>query len=193
MTTRRRAAGPAGDPAGLALFDTAIGRCGVAWRGEAIVGVQLPEGSDAATLGRLATKAGVTPTETDPPSVVLDAVAGMMALLDGDDVDLGWVTVAAEHPDPLHRAVWDVTRTIPRGSVLTYGAVADRIGRPGAAQAVGRALGANPCPIVIPCHRVVGADGALTGFSAAGGTETKRRMLLIEDCPAVAPSLFDDW
>ena len=74
---------------------------------------------------------------------------------------------------------------------MTYGQVAEAVGAPGRAQAVGRAMARNPTPIVVPCHRVLGANRALTGFSADGGIDTKRRMLLIEGSVDVAPTLFD--
>lgn len=79
-----------------------------------------------------------------------------------------------------YQAVWKACAEIPRGQVRTYGWIARRIGRPKAARAVGQALGKNPFSPLIPCHRVVGADGKLTGFSAAGGVARKRRMLLKE-------------
>ncbi|MDH3680280.1 MAG: methylated-DNA--[protein]-cysteine S-methyltransferase [Acidimicrobiia bacterium] len=175
---------------GAALFYTAIGGCGVAWRGDAVAAVQIPERSRSETLRRLT---GGFPALVDHPvpRAIGEAIDAMVALLDGDDVDLRPIEVDVGSPAPFDEAVWGVTRSIPRGSSLTYGQVAERIGQPGAAQAVGRSLGANPCPIVIPCHRVLGADGQLVGFSAHGGVETKRRMLLIEGCPAVPPSLFD--
>ena len=87
-----------------------------------------------------------------------------------------------------HRRVYAAARTIPPGETWSYGEVAERIGERGGAQAVGQALGRNPFPIVVPCHRVLAADGALRGFSAPGGTATKRRMLEIEG--AAAPALF---
>ena len=74
---------------------------------------------------------------------------------------------------------------------MTYGQIATRLGQPGAAQAVGRALGDNPYPIVVPCHRVLAADGSMHGFSAPGGVNTKRRMLQIEGAIAAdQPTLF---
>jgi methylated-DNA-[protein]-cysteine S-methyltransferase len=86
-----------------------------------------------------------------------------------------------------------VARAIPLGEVLTYGQVAARLGDEGAARAVGRALGRNPFPIVVPCHRVIAAGGRLGGFSAEGGATTKRRMLVIEGAlPPTPPTLFDD-
>jgi len=79
---------------------------------------------------------------------------------------------------PFERSVWEELRRIPFGETRSYGEIAQAIGRPGAARAVGRANGANPIPIVVPCHRVIGADGSLTGFG--GGLEAKSRLLEIE-------------
>lgn len=76
------------------------------------------------------------------------------------------------------RRVWRLLAAIPHGETRTYGELAQQLGRPGAARAVGRANATNPLPIVVPCHRVVGADGTLTGF--AGGVEFKRRLLRLE-------------
>ena len=115
----------------------------------------------------------------------------MAALLEGRRDQLLDIELDLDDIGPFERSVYEVTRAIPPGETLTYGEVARRIGEPGAARAVGQALGANPLPIVIPCHRVLGAGGQLVGFSANGGTETKRRMLLIEGATAVPPSLFD--
>ncbi|MFA6092264.1 MAG: MGMT family protein [Elusimicrobiota bacterium] len=76
-----------------------------------------------------------------------------------------------------YRAVWKACAEIPKGQVRTYGWVARRIGKPKAARAVGQALGKNPFAPIVPCHRVVGADGSMTGFSARGGIAAKRRLL----------------
>ena len=81
---------------------------------------------------------------------------------------------------PFYQAVWKACAQIPKGEVRTYGWIARRIGKPGSARAVGQALGKNPFAPTIPCHRVVGADGKLTGYSATGGVAKKRRMLLKE-------------
>ncbi len=85
-----------------------------------------------------------------------------------------------ENYPPFYQKVWRVCAEIPRGQVRTYGWVARRIGSPKAARAVGQALGKNPFAPTIPCHRVVGADGSLTGFSAKGGLAAKRRLLKSE-------------
>ncbi|MEK7747390.1 MAG: MGMT family protein [Elusimicrobiota bacterium] len=81
---------------------------------------------------------------------------------------------------PFCRKVWRACAEIPKGQVRTYGWIARRIGSPKAARAVGQALGKNPFAPAIPCHRVVGADGSLTGFSAKGGLAAKRRLLVAE-------------
>lgn len=103
----------------------------------------------------------------------------------------------AGDPVPLHdalsprvgtefqRRVWAVTRAIPRGQTRTYGAVARELGRPRSARAVGQALAANPCPVVVPCHRVVGTGGDLRGFG--GGIEWKVRLLQLEGCRLGGP------
>ncbi len=176
---------------GTRLFNTAIGRCGVAWIGDAVSAVQIPESSDDVTLGRLTAKGNAPATSSRPPASIVSAIEAMSALLEGEVVDLNFIDIELGSPPAFEAAVWEITRTIPVGSSLTYGQVAKQMGQPGAARSVGRALGANPCPIVVPCHRVLGADGSMVGFSASGGIETKRRMLLIERCPAVPPSLFD--
>jgi len=96
----------------------------------------------------------------------------------------GAVPVAFRGGTPFQQRVWEELRSIPRGETLTYGELAARIGRPGAARAVGSAVARNPVAIVVPCHRVVGADGSLTGY--AGGLERKRTLLAIEGAVAGA-------
>jgi O-6-methylguanine DNA methyltransferase len=81
---------------------------------------------------------------------------------------------------PFQQRVWAVIAKIPRGQVRTYRWIGVEIGRPEAVRAIGQAVGANPIPLLIPCHRVVGSDGALVGFSAAGGMNLKAKMLEIE-------------
>ncbi|HUC12861.1 MAG TPA: methylated-DNA--[protein]-cysteine S-methyltransferase [Acidimicrobiales bacterium] len=167
------------DDEGFALFDTPIGCCAIAWGPGGIRALELPEETEAETRERVCLR---TPgaTETAPPpeiQVVIDAVAGQLG---GKDDDLGWVRLDMEGLPPFHRKVYEVARTIPGGSVLTYGEVARRAGAPRAARAVGQALGCNPFPLVVPCHRVVAAGGRLGGFSAYGGTSTKERLLAIE-------------
>jgi methylated-DNA-[protein]-cysteine S-methyltransferase len=170
-----------------AMFDTALGRCAIAWGPRGIAGVELPGRDDRATRRRIA-RALPGATEAAPPADVARAIEEIVALFEGERRDLAAVVLDMEDVPEFDRRVYEVARTVPPGATITYGDIAARVGEPGAAQAVGRALGSNPFPIVVPCHRVVAADGSLRGFSAYGGIETKRRMLAIEG--AGAPTLF---
>jgi methylated-DNA-[protein]-cysteine S-methyltransferase len=174
---------------GFALFETAIGRCGVGWTGSGIAAVALPESSPERTRARVLRRLPGAVESVQPPQVAR-VVEAMVALLAGEPADLSAAVLDLAGVPDFHRQVYEVTRSIPVGSTLSYGQVASRVGAPAAAQAVGQALGANPCPIVVPCHRVLASDGSLRGFSAEGGVETKRRMLLAEGATVVAPSLF---
>jgi methylated-DNA-[protein]-cysteine S-methyltransferase len=164
---------------GYAIFDTAIGRCGIAWSERGIVAVQLPEANETATRARVRRRLPGA-CEAMPPPFVASAIAGIIALLDGEAPDFADVAIDLDGIPPFNRRVYAIAQTIPRGSTLSYGEVATRLGDPGAARAVGQALGENPIPVVIPCHRVLAAHGKMGGFSAPGGTATKRRLLTIE-------------
>jgi methylated-DNA-[protein]-cysteine S-methyltransferase len=82
---------------------------------------------------------------------------------------------------PFERRVWNALRKIPHGKTVSYGDIAAKIGQPKACRAVGLANGRNPIPIVVPCHRVIGSNGSLTGYG--GGLDTKRRLLELEGVP----------
>ena len=176
--------------AGFALFDTAIGRCALAWTEAGIVAVSLPEASPDVTRRRIRARLPGS-TEQPPPAGIQQTIDRIVAMLDGAADDLADVELDLSGAGEFDRAVYQVTRGIPPGATLSYGAVAARLQQPGAARAVGRALGNNPCPIIIACHRVVAADGSMHGFSANGGVATKRRMLQLEGAlPADQPTLF---
>ena len=164
---------------GCCLFETAIGPCGIAWTESALAAVQLPETSDEGTLQRLLRYTGDAPVLA-PPAFVRTAIARIQALLRGAADDLADLPLAMEGVPDFQQRVYAVTRAIPPGEVLTYGEVARRVGEPGAARAVGQALGHNPFAPVVPCHRVLAAGGKSGGFSAEGGALTKLRMLEIE-------------
>lgn len=179
---------------GFALFETAIGPCGIAWDGRGTIrAVQLPSTSAPATGTRLRRRCPEA-VEAVPPPAVQDAIDRITALLRGEPRDLSGIPLDMADLPPFHRRVYEVARTIPPGATLTYGAVAARLGEPPmAARDVGEALGANPFPLLVPCHRVTAADGRLGGFSAPGGAATKRRLLRIEGAPAVGTlDLFED-
>ena len=179
-------------PPGIALFETAIGSCGVAWNEAGLLGVHLPQASAAKTYAGLSRRHPGA-VQADPPPSVRRAIEAMIALLAGEPRDLAEIVLDMSAVGPFEADVYRVARVIPPGSTSTYGEVAARLGDPGAARAVGQALGRNPWPIVVPCHRVLGADGKVGGFSAPGGVETKLRMLTIERARVgEEPSLFDD-
>jgi methylated-DNA-[protein]-cysteine S-methyltransferase len=90
------------------------------------------------------------------------------------------LAVDLRHLTPFQRRVLQAAQAVPRGEVSTYGQIARRIGRPRSARAVGQALGSNPVPIVIPCHRILASDGGLGGYSGRGGIRTKRQLLQLE-------------
>jgi len=164
---------------GFALFDTAIGRCGVAWGERGVAGIQLPEAGERETRARMLQRFP-TAAEITPPPEVHRAIDCIAALLRGEVSDLSTIALDMEQVPSFHRRVYEAARTIPPGMTLSYGDIAARVGAPGAARAVGQALGRNPFPIVVPCHRVLAAGGKIGGFSAQGGVTTKRRMLAIE-------------
>ncbi len=166
------------------LFDTAIGRCGVAWGSQGIVGVQLPEARESATRARMLRRFPDA-REAAPPRDVQRAVDGIVALLRGDEadgagIDLSAIALDMDGVPDFHRRVYEVARAIPVGATASYGEIAERMGAPGAARAVGQALGRNPFAIVVPCHRVLAAGAKVGGFSATGGVVTKLRLLSIE-------------
>ena len=177
---------------GFALFDTAIGRCGIAWGERGLLCVQLPEARDASTRARVLQRCPDA-REALPPPDVRRAIDGIVALLRGEAIDLSSVALDMDRVPASHRRVYEVARTIPPGATLTYGEIARRIGAPGESRAVGQALGRNPFPLVVPCHRVIAAGGKVGGFSAHGGVTTKRRLLSIEKARMhQTPMLFDD-
>jgi methylated-DNA-[protein]-cysteine S-methyltransferase len=176
---------------GLALFATAIGACGIVWKEGALLGVQLPEADERALRARLQRDYPGVP-EAEPPAWVRQAIARIQALLCGAADDLADLPLDMRRVPPFNRRVYEITRAIPPGRTLTYGQVAQRLGEPGAARAVGQALGHNPFAPVIPCHRVLAARSGAGGFSAEGGVATKLRMLQIEKAQlGREPGLFD--
>lgn len=176
---------------GAAFFETAIGLCGIVWSERGIAGAQLPEDDAKAARSRLLRRFPGA-RETKPPTDVEAVIADIVALLGGKPVDLSTTPLDMRDVPDFHRRVYDVARAIPPGATLTYGEIAKRLGDPGAARAVGQALGLNPIPIIVPCHRVLAASGRTGGFSANGGVTTKMRMLTIERATTSdAPSLFE--
>ena len=175
----------------FAIFDSAIGPCGIVWGERGISGVQLPMGSEEKTRKRIHQRNGEV-TEAPPPAEVQRAIDGMIELLAGKPNDLSDVTLDLDGVPEFNRGVYDIARKIPPGKTMTYGDIAKKLGGVELSRDVGQALGRNPCPIVVPCHRVLAAGNKPGGFSARGGVETKLKMLAIEGAAVNhTPSLFD--
>lgn len=178
---------------GFTVFDTAIGACALVWGESGIVGAFLPE-RDAGALRARVVKKFPDAAEAEPPPSVAATVAGIVALMAGEKPDLSDAPLDLSATPPFHQRVYVLARTIPPGQTMTYGEIAEALGEPReAARAVGEAMGRNPCPILMPCHRVLGAGGKPGGFSAPGGVETKLKMLQIEGAKVgETPTLFDE-
>ena len=175
--------------AGSSTCQTAFGWVGVAWSDQGLTAITLPAPTEAEALGQLP----VPGAPASAPRQGLDIPALLQKLRDYFE---GQPVTFNEPLDPtpgtdFQRRVWVLTREIPRGQTRTYGELARMAGSPGAARAVGQAMARNPWPIIVPCHRVVGSDGGLTGFG--GGVEMKRRMLQMEGAPIVDQPLLDGF
>lgn len=168
------------------LFDTAFGCCALAWSTHGLTAVRLPDASAALTRARLrmqlpqAQEWRATEGGAEAPDFVAAAVAAIQAHLAGQPRDLREVPLDLRGVQDFECRVYAATRAIDPGHTCSYGEMARRISEPAAMRAVGQALGHNPWPLVIPCHRVLAAGGRLGGFSAPGGSETKRRLLVLE-------------
>jgi methylated-DNA-[protein]-cysteine S-methyltransferase len=165
--------------ASVALFETAIGFCGIAWTEHGVCRVQLPEQNAEATRARLQRRLHDV-RETVPSDVVRQTIEDIAALLAGRGSDLSDVPLDLQGVPTFHQRVYAAARRIRPGATASYGDIAVQLGEPGAARAVGHALGRNPVPLIVPCHRVLAAGGKFGGFSAFGGVATKMRLLAIE-------------
>jgi len=172
------------------LFETAIGPYAVVWTARGIAGVQLHDRSEAATRARVLRRFPGA-RESTPPAAVQEAIESMTALLAGEPRDLGAIVIDDGAIPAFNRRVYAVARKIPHGQTMTYGEIAERLGDKTLAREVGQAMGENPTPIIMPCHRVLAAGGKTGGFSAPGGVVTKLQLLTIEGAQPGGPTLFD--
>jgi len=172
------------DSPGFAQFATPIGTCALAWGAGGIIGVALPGVNPTSAMARLH-RCFPDGAPAPPPAAIAAAIARIAAVLAGGRDDFADLPLDLGRASVFEGEVYRETRAIPAGETASYGVIAARLGDSGLARAVGQALGRNPWPIVIPCHRVTGADGRMGGFSAPGGRATKLRLLEIEG--ALAP------
>jgi methylated-DNA-[protein]-cysteine S-methyltransferase len=164
---------------GMARFETPLGVMGLVWSEVGLVATVLPEPRGENTLRRMRRRFPHVP-ELPPPPRVQGAIDAIAELLRGARRDLREIALDLGDVPELHRRIYEVARTIAPGRTLSYGEIAERLGDKGLAREVGAAMARNRFAIVVPCHRVLGADGKLGGFSAPGGLETKLRLLSIE-------------
>ena len=174
-----------------AIFDSGVGRCGIAWSDAGIVGVQLPESREIETRRRLF-RLYPEAREQRPPLMVEVAIEGIVALLRGEVSDLSDVTLDMAGISTFNQRVYEFTRTIPRGETRTYSEIASHMRRAGAELSVAQAIGKNPFMIIVPCHRVLEAGHYADKISPFGGTISKRHLLSIEgNRPIASKTLFD--
>ena len=169
------------------LFETAIGWAGLAWADKGLVGVHLPD-ADPELSRRSFLRKFPDAVEAPPTPAIDKVIADICKLLTGKSVDLLDAPIDIARVPEFNAKVYAIARAIPPGETLTYGEIATRLGDKLLARDVGAAMGANPWPIVVPCHRVTAAGGKLGGFSARGGSSTKLKLLTIEGAAiATAP------
>ncbi|MCP1836682.1 methylated-DNA-[protein]-cysteine S-methyltransferase [Bradyrhizobium sp. USDA 4524] len=176
---------------GYTIFDTAIGRCGIAWGELGVAGVQLPELREIETRKRLF-KLYPDAREMRPPEEVAVAIEGIAATLRGGIGDLAGVALDMSGIPAFNARVYQFVRTIPRGETRTYDEVASALRASGAVYSVAQALGRNPFMVMVPCHRVLEAGNYADRISPNGGSISKRRLLSIEGAqPTTSKTLFD--
>ena len=161
------------------LFETEIGPLGLAWSAQGLTRIQLPEKDRAATARRLLGRCpdAVASSAEEAPTDVLRQLESYAA---GERVDFADVRLDLTGIDDFGQSIYRAARAVSWGETTTYGSLAKQVGAPDAARAVGGAMGRNPIPIIIPCHRVLASGGKPGGFSAYGGVLTKERLLALE-------------
>lgn len=162
------------------IFATALGFAGIAWTDAGLTRLCLPQARREPIAQQLFRHGDVADAQSEPPQWVAEAMASISAYAEGKRTEFDSVPVDLAGMDAFHLAIYAATRALAYGQTTTYGELAKRAGHAGLARETGAALGANPVPLVIPCHRVLAAGGRIGGFSAPGGAATKERMLALE-------------
>jgi len=176
---------------GYCIFDTGIGRCGIAWGELGVMGVQLPEAREIDTRRRLF-QLFPDAREQRPPENIESAIEGITSLLRGADCDLSEVTLDMTGIPAFNQRVYTFARTIPRGETRTYAEVASALRASGAVYSVAQAIARNPFMIIVPCHRVLEAGHYADKISPNGGAISKRRLLSVEGTrTTTSKTLFD--
>jgi methylated-DNA-[protein]-cysteine S-methyltransferase len=169
---------------GQTVFETALGFVGIAWSGAGLTRLCLFQ-RDRAAIERRLERLGLAgdgdrSTEDDAPEWVAKLIRDIRAYAEGEDIDFSGVPVDLAGVDDFRLAIYDAARKLAFGQTTTYGELARLAGHAGLPRETGQALGSNPVPLVIPCHRILAAGGKIGGFSAPGGSTTKEKMLALE-------------
>jgi methylated-DNA-[protein]-cysteine S-methyltransferase len=164
---------------GMMVYGSPIGFGAISWIGDQIDALELPCKSAVLAYSRLRVRVGDRPS-LNPPPYIAEIALRIAKHLSGAPDPFRDLHIPSKGSSPFAKNVYAALRDVPPGKTITYGALAASIGKPGAAQAVGRAVGANPIPLLIPCHRVLPASGGYGGFSAQEGVALKEKLLQIE-------------
>lgn len=161
-------------------FDTEIGLCALAWENDMLIYSYLPR-KNIESLNDIINKNinGVIHS-TEIPDWVEKLMREIQSHINGDLKLFDWVKLSTDKYTNFQKSVWNETCKIPAGKTLSYKEIAININSPNSARAVGQALGSNPFPIIVPCHRVLAMNKKIGGFSAYDGQTTKRKLLTIE-------------
>lgn len=165
------------------IFPTDFGHCGMLWTGRGLAGFGLPVDDAALALEHL-TRRRPEARAAAPDGAMAALVESVRRYFAGERTDFSAVDLDMPDIDPFGQAIYAAARRLGYGETTTYGALCARAGYPGAARETGTAMGRNPVPLIVPCHRVMAAGGKLGGFSAHGGVAVKRRMLALEGARA---------
>ena len=162
-------------------FETPLGWIAIFVEDDVVCRLTMGHSSSSDALKAIFPAGGSSAPCVEPEGPLVER---LRACADGRAEDFSDVLVDTSYLTPLGQAVFDRCRQIPHGHTRTYGELAADVGRPGAARAVGQFMASNRTPILVPCHRVVGAGGRLGGFTAPGGVDLKKRLLEIEAASA---------
>ncbi|HVW91427.1 MAG TPA: methylated-DNA--[protein]-cysteine S-methyltransferase [Devosia sp.] len=168
------------------LIATAFGPIGLLWSERGLRRLQLPDVEAPAAHARLLH--GIEAAEADPPAGLEPSIVKLQRYFAGVRTELDDIPIDLEGVPDFFGALYLEMRTLGWGETVTYGELAARVGAPGAARAVGQAMGRNRLPVIVPCHRVLASQGRPGGFSAPGGVATKLRLLDMEGVRLTRPS-----
>ncbi len=160
-----------------AVIETELGDIGIGWTDKGLARLSLPGGNLTDRLSRWGHR-------HEPPAAISPIVEAIVRYGQGEPIEFDAYELDLGVVPDFHRAAYEDIRKLKWGQTTTYGAIARRLGDGNLSRAVGQAMGANPIPLVIPCHRVLGADGKAGGFSGPGGVGSKMRMLALEQAAA---------